>query len=188
MRCMARPGYIYESLRDRGYWGQTPIWQNPKSTLRRIAPHPAGGPKARQIGALTPKTRALSSTDQGCFAGHHKKRPPCGGLFQFGENRLLLGGSVFGSVGTTLGSVSSGSCSSRSSRCGSGSSSVRSRGHRSGCGCNHGSGCRSSSFFLLAASSQSNSSHQRCQYESLIHLKVLERDSERKRNNFRKLS
>ena len=25
-----------------GYWGQTPIWQNPKSTLRRFASHPKG--------------------------------------------------------------------------------------------------------------------------------------------------
>src|ERR1035437_4831625 len=34
-----------------GYWGQTPI------SLRRIAPHPAGEPKARRIWALTPKTK-----------------------------------------------------------------------------------------------------------------------------------
>ena len=39
-----------------GYWGQTPIWQNPKSTLRRFASPPAGEPKARRIWALTPKT------------------------------------------------------------------------------------------------------------------------------------
>ncbi len=33
------------------YWGQTPI------SLRCIAPHPQGEPKARRIWALTPKTR-----------------------------------------------------------------------------------------------------------------------------------
>ena len=37
------------------YWGQTPIWQNPESTLRHLVPPPRGEPKARRIWALTQK-------------------------------------------------------------------------------------------------------------------------------------
>ena len=35
------------------YWGQTPI------SLRCVAPHPPGEPKARRIWALTPKTPSV---------------------------------------------------------------------------------------------------------------------------------
>ena len=64
-RCSAR-GRLYFPCSTRGqigllaplfgYWGQTPIWQNPESTLRHTVPHPVGEPKARRIWALTPKT------------------------------------------------------------------------------------------------------------------------------------
>jgi hypothetical protein len=51
---------IPDLIRDPwSYWGQTPI------SLRCFAPHPQGEPKARRIGALTPKTEAVFASCAG---------------------------------------------------------------------------------------------------------------------------
>ena len=105
-----------------------------------------------------------------------------------------VAGGVSGSSTSVLGSVSSSSASILGSVSGVGSSIASSvsgvlgsigsgvgsvlGGFNSRCGCRsgsfHRSGCwrRSSSFFLLAAGGQSNSSDQRCENNGLLHLDI----------------
>lgn len=69
-----------------------------------------------------------------------------------------IGSSVLGSISSSVGGV----LGSFNSRCG-----CRCwRFHRRRCWCGH------SSFFLLAASSQSNSSHQRCDNQGFLHFGI----------------
>ena len=53
-KASSRETPLWPSTTGLSYWGQTPI------SLRCMAPHPQGEPKAWRIGALTPKTPRLS--------------------------------------------------------------------------------------------------------------------------------